>query len=43
MILSGGGARAAYEVGVLWYVFDDLTRILGGPPRVDILCGTSVG
>lgn len=43
MILSGGGARAAYEVGVLWYIFDDLTRILGAPPRVDILCGTSVG
>jgi NTE family protein len=43
MILSGGGARGAYEVGVLWYVFDDLTRILGAPPRIDILCGTSVG
>jgi NTE family protein len=43
MILSGGGARGAYEVGVLWYIFDDLTRILGSPPRVDILCGTSVG
>ena len=43
MILSGGGARGAYEVGVLWYVFDELTRILGAPPKVDILCGTSVG
>ena len=43
MILSGGGARGAYEVGVLWYIFDDLTRMLGRPPRVDILCGTSVG
>ena len=43
MILSGGGARGAYEVGVLWYIFDDLTRILGAPPKVDILCGTSVG
>jgi NTE family protein len=43
MILSGGGARGAYEVGVLWYVFDELTRILGTPPRIDILCGTSVG
>src|ERR1700722_4430701 len=43
MILSGGGARGAYEVGVLWYVFDELSRILGGPPKVDILCGTSVG
>jgi NTE family protein len=43
MILSGGGARGAYEVGVLWYIFDDLTRMLGRPPRIDILCGTSVG
>jgi NTE family protein len=43
VILSGGGARGAYEVGVLWYIFDELTRILGGPPRIDILCGTSVG
>jgi NTE family protein len=43
MILSGGGARGAYEVGVLSYIFDDLTRIRGGPPRVDILSGTSVG
>jgi NTE family protein len=43
MILSGGGARGAYEVGVLWYVFDELTRQLGAPPRIDILCGTSVG
>lgn len=43
MILSGGGARGAYEVGVLWYVFDELTRMLGAPPKVDILCGTSVG
>src|SRR5271170_1951609 len=43
MILSGGGARGAYEVGVLWYIFDDLTRQRGAPPKVDILCGTSVG
>jgi NTE family protein len=43
MILSGGGARGAYEVGVLWYIFDELTRVLGAPPRLDILCGTSVG
>src|SRR5580658_9676324 len=43
MILSGGGARGAYEVGVLSYVFDDLTRIRGGPPRIDVLSGTSVG
>ena len=43
VIMSGGGARGAYEVGVLWYLFDELTRLRGGPPRVDILCGTSVG
>jgi NTE family protein len=43
IILSGGGARGAYEAGVLWYLFDDLTRRLGAPPKVDILCGTSVG
>jgi NTE family protein len=43
MILSGGGARGAYEVGVLWYIFDDLTRMRGKPPRIDILSGTSVG
>jgi NTE family protein len=43
LILSGGGARGAYEVGVLWYIFDELTRLLGAAPRIDILCGTSVG
>ncbi|MCL2778875.1 MAG: patatin-like phospholipase family protein [Polyangiaceae bacterium] len=43
VILSGGGARGAYEVGVLWYIFDDLSRMRGAPPRIDILCGTSVG
>ncbi|MEO8800933.1 MAG: patatin-like phospholipase family protein, partial [Polyangiaceae bacterium] len=43
MVLSGGGARGAYEVGVLWYIFDDITRLRGAPPRIDILCGTSVG
>ncbi len=43
IILSGGGARGAYEVGVLRYVFDELTRIRGAPPRIDILSGTSVG
>lgn len=43
IILSGGGARGAYEVGVLSYLFDDFARLRGGPPRVDILSGTSVG
>ncbi|APR74846.1 Patatin [Minicystis rosea] len=43
MILSGGGARGAYEVGVLSYVLDGFARRRGAPPRIDILCGTSVG
>lgn len=43
IILSGGGARGAYEVGVLWYIFDDFARLYGRAPRVDILSGTSVG
>src|SRR6187401_3580164 len=43
VILSGGGARGAYEVGVLSYVLDGFARVRGAPPRFDILCGTSVG
>src|SRR5271156_3695427 len=43
MILSGGGARGAYEVGVLSYVLDGFARLRGAPPRIDIMCGTSVG
>jgi NTE family protein len=43
MILSGGGARGAYEVGVLSYVLDGYARLRGAPPRIDILSGTSVG
>src|SRR5690606_7170798 len=43
IILSGGGARGAYEAGVLWYLFDELARLRKAPPRVHILCGTSVG
>ncbi|MGZ3477477.1 MAG: patatin-like phospholipase family protein, partial [Polyangiales bacterium] len=43
-MLSGGGARGAYEVGVLSYLFNELPRLRGGRvPRIDILCGTSVG
>jgi NTE family protein len=43
-VLSGGGARGAYEVGVLSYLFQELPRFRGGKvPRIDVLCGTSVG
>lgn len=43
LILSGGGARGAYEVGVLSYVLDNLATLRGSPPKIDIVCGTSVG
>ncbi len=43
IVLSGGGARGAYEAGVLSYLFDELTRVRGRAIQVDIICGTSVG
>ncbi len=44
LVLSGGGARGAYEVGVLSYLYGELTRLRGNVvPRVDVICGTSVG
>jgi NTE family protein len=41
LILSGGGARAAYQAGVLL----GLARVLGRatPPRFPVICGTSAG
>lgn len=44
LVLSGGGARGAYEVGVLSYLYGELTRLRGDvAPRIDVICGTSVG
>lgn len=43
LILSGGGARGAYEVGVLEYIFNEFGDITGNPPKVDLISGTSVG
>jgi NTE family protein len=43
IILAGGGARGAYEAGVLSFLFDELPKRLGKPIDVDIVCGTSVG
>lgn len=37
LVLSGGGARGAYQVGALKYLINDLGL------RYDILCGVSVG
>jgi NTE family protein len=43
VIFSGGGARGAYEAGFVRYLCDELPEKLGHPPKIDILCGTSVG
>ena len=43
LVLAGGGARGAYEAGVLSYLFEDLPKHLGRPVHFDIVTGTSVG
>ena len=43
LVFSGGGARGAYEAGVVRYLLEELPKRLGHPARFDILCGTSVG
>lgn len=43
LVLSGGGARGAYEAGVLQYLFGGLPKKLGHAPRIDFVSGTSVG
>jgi NTE family protein len=43
LVLSGGGARGAYEAGVLRYLLEELPARLGRPPRFDIVTGASVG
>src|SRR5438132_10713652 len=43
VVLSGGGARGAYEAGVLFYLMQKLPAVLGRPVRFDIVSGSSVG
>ncbi|HEY5658311.1 MAG TPA: patatin-like phospholipase family protein [Myxococcota bacterium] len=43
IVFSGGGARGAYEAGVVRYLIEELPRRLGHPIAFDIVCGTSVG
>lgn len=41
IVLSGGGARGAYEAGVLSVLLERYRP--GGEPLADFLCGTSIG
>ena len=43
IVLSGGGARGAYEAGIIRYLREELPRRLGRQARLDVICGTSVG
>ena len=43
IVMAGGGARGAYEVGVLLFLRERLGRRLGFDIPLDILTGTSVG
>ena len=43
LVLAGGAARGAYEVGVVQHVLEEVGRDLGRPIRLDVLSGTSVG
>src|SRR5688500_13397671 len=43
LVLSGGGMRGAYEVGVVSGIVEVLDPDPGSPPLFDILAGTSVG
>lgn len=43
LVLSGGGARGAYEAGVLYYLFVEAPEELRERVRFNILSGTSIG
>lgn len=43
LVLSGGGARGAYEAGVIHYIRTALPTALAKKHLFDIICGSSVG
>lgn len=43
LVLAGGSARGAYQVGVMRYVFCDLAKRMGHPTWPSLISGTSVG
>ena len=43
LVLAGGAARGAYEVGVIQHVLEEVGPQIGKDLRFDVICGTSVG
>ncbi len=43
LILGGGGARGAYEAGVVRYLYTEFTQKTGIVFRPKVYCGTSIG
>lgn len=43
LVLAGGGARGAYEAGVMRYIFTELAPKLRVPVNMQVVCGTSAG
>lgn len=43
LVLSGGGARGAYEAGILRYLREELPAEARSRVHFDVLCGSSVG
>src|SRR5258708_19651189 len=43
IVLAGGAARGAYEVGVVQYILEDVARALGRDVPIDVISGTSAG
>ncbi|MDQ3263331.1 MAG: patatin-like phospholipase family protein [Myxococcota bacterium] len=43
LVMAGGGARGAYEAGVVRYLREELPAEARAKVHFDILCGTSVG
>lgn len=43
LVLSGGGARGAYEAGALHYIFTELAQEFRTTPKISLISGTSVG
>lgn len=43
LVLAGGAARGAYEVGVVQHVLEQVSKDIGRDVKFDILSGTSVG